>query len=141
MSTTSRRETGFTLLELIVVLAIIGVALALVAPLLARRAPGTALAGASLELTAALRGARAEAIAADRPVLFAGGADGYFIDGRWHRLAAAATAPMRVEIGGGAQIAFYPSGGSSGGRVVLRDREARREIAVDPLTGHAALLR
>jgi general secretion pathway protein H len=143
MSTTSHPSAGFTLIELLVVLAIVGVAIGLVVPFLARRQPQVSLAGAAIELTAVLRGARAEAIAEDRPVVFSGGAGGYFVDGRWRRLAVAAAAPaaLRIDIAGGARISFYPSGGSSGGRVVVRNRTARREIAVDAVTGNAAIVR
>ena len=141
--TSHRDAAGFTLIEIMVVLAIIGVVIGLAVPFLARREPAANLAGASVELAAALRAARAEAIARDRPVVFSGGTGGYFIDGRWRRLAGATVArsAMRVDIAGGARISFYPSGGSSGGRVVVRDNAARREIAVDAVTGHAAFVR
>ena len=137
------REPGFTLIEMMVVLAIIGIALGLALPLLARREPAVALAGAATELTAALRAARDAAITEDRPVVFAGGDGGYLLDGSFRRLCVATMTPtaLRVDVSGGGRISFYPSGGSSGGRVVLRDAAARREIAVDAVTGHATVAR
>ena len=49
--------------------------------------------------------------------------------------------PLRVATEGGAQISFYPSGGSSGGRVVVTGGGATREIAVDALTGRTDAIR
>src|SRR5215472_4129574 len=67
-----KNTAGFTLIELVVVLTIIGMALALAMPLLAGRAAGVSLNAAVGEIRAALRGARNTAIAEDRPVVFRG---------------------------------------------------------------------
>lgn len=143
MSTTSRPESGFTLIELVVALAIIGLILGLVLPLLGRRAPGTALAVAASEIRSVLSEARITAIAEDRPVAFAGDPlGGYRLDGRRYRLAGGEPeAAVRVAVAGGRSIAFFPSGGSSGGRIILAAGDARRALTVDALTGRAAPLR
>lgn len=143
MSTTSRPESGFTLVELVVALAVIGLILGLVLPLLGRRSPGAALAGASIEIRSVLSEARITAIAQDRPVSFAGDPlGGYRLDGRRYRLAGGrAETAVRVAVAGGRPIAFFPSGGSSGGRVILAAGAARRALAVDALTGRATPLR
>jgi general secretion pathway protein H len=134
-----RRNAGFTLIELLVVLAIIGMALALAMPLLAGRAPGASLSAAAGEVRAALRGARSTAIAEDRPVVFSGDpAGGFWLDRRHFTLPAmSGAAAPRVTVDGAARISFYPSGGSSGGRVRLAVGDARRVIIVDTLTGRA----
>ena len=132
------RGGGFTLIEILIVLAIIGLALGLAMPLLMRREPVATSTAAANELIAALRLARSAAIGEDRIVMFGGGTGGYAIDGRFRRLAASPAA--RVDIAGGTALTFFPSGGSSGGNVVLRGGVARREIAVDAVTGHAAIV-
>jgi general secretion pathway protein H len=136
----SRREHGFTLIELVVVLAIIGLSLAIAIPLLARQVSGPALNAASGEIRAALREARSTAIAEDRSVVFRGDpGGGFWLDRQHFTLPVMSGAqPLRVATAGGAQISFFPSGGSSGGRVMLTSGSAQRQIAVDALTGRVA---
>jgi general secretion pathway protein H len=129
---------GFTLLELLIVLAVLSLVMGIAFPLLAKRAPAAALGSAALEVRAALAAARSAAIAENREVAFAGGADGYRIDGAFHGLATGRD--LAVGVRGGARIAFFPSGGSSGGRVVLRNAAAVQEIEINPITGRAALI-
>jgi general secretion pathway protein H len=136
---TSRRDTGFTLIELMVVLAIVGMAVAIAAPLLVRHVTGASLNAAAAEIRAALRGARSTAIAEDRAVVFRGDpGGGYWLDRNHFTLPVLRSAqPPRVAIAGGAAISFYPSGGSSGGRILVVSGDAERQIAVDVLTGRA----
>jgi general secretion pathway protein H len=136
---TSRRERGFTLIELLVVLAIIGLSLAIAMPLLARHVTGATLNAASGEIRAALRGARSTAMVEDRPVVFQGDpGGGYWLDRHHFTLPLMSGArPLRVATEGGAQISFFPSGGSSGGRILVSSGSGQREIAVDALTGRA----
>jgi hypothetical protein len=89
-----------------------------------------------------LRSARIAAIAERRRILFEGDAEtgGYRIDGRHHRLLTGREArALRIATADGLAIAFFPSGGSSGGRVILRGAQTRAVIDIDPLTGHADL--
>jgi general secretion pathway protein H len=133
------RPPGFTLVELLVVLAIAGMMLALAVPLLAAHVTGASLNSATREIRAALRDARSTAIAEDRPVVFRGDpGGGYWLDRNHFTLPVmTGTQPLRVAVLGGAQIAFYPSGGSSGGRILVVSGGGQREIAVDALTGRA----
>jgi general secretion pathway protein H len=133
---TLRRDSGFTLIELMIVLAIVSLVTALTLPLFGARGSGAALAGATAELRAALTAARSTAIAESRDVAFSGDARGYRIDGRPHAMAGG-NAGLRVEIRGGSRISFFPSGGSSGGRVVLYAANARREFEIEAVTGRA----
>ena len=138
-----RRDRGFTLIELVVVLAIIGFSLAIALPLLAEHVTGPTLNAASGEIRAALRGARSTAIAEDRSVVFRGDpAGGYWLDRRHFSLPVMrGEEPLRVATIGGALISFFPSGGSSGGRILVSSTSGQREIAVDALTGRADAVR
>src|SRR5205085_9471729 len=64
------REAGFTLIELIVVLAVLGFALALIVGYKAPWSSGLGLRGTAAELASGLRLARSEAILRNRPVVF-----------------------------------------------------------------------
>jgi len=132
-----RRRDGFTLVELTIVLAILALAASLAMPLLVKRAPAVSLGAATQEVRAALAAARSTAIATDRRVIFGGGDGGYSVDGERHRFAFAGG--VAVETSARARIAFFPSGGSTGGSVVLRSAGVRREIEIDAITGRAAL--
>jgi general secretion pathway protein H len=135
----SRRDRGFTLIELVVVLAIIGLSVAVAVPLLAGHTTGPTLNAASGEIRAALRGARSTAIAENRQVVFRGDSGGgYWLDRDHFTLSQMSGAQrLRVATAGAGQIAFYPSGGSSGGRVLVSSGVGHREIAIDVLTGRA----
>jgi general secretion pathway protein H len=134
---------GFTLVELLVVLAIIGMALAMAMPLLAGHVTGAALNAATSEIRATLRGARSTAIAENRPVVFRGDAGGgYWLDRSHFTLPLMSGAqPLRVTTFGGAQVSFYPSGGSSGGRILIASGSDQRQIVVDVITGRADAVR
>src|ERR1700722_8793706 len=139
----SRREPGFTLVELLVVLAIIGLSLAIAAPFLANHVTGASLNSAAGEIRAALRQARSTAIAEDRSVVFQGDpSGGYWLDrGHFTLPLMSGAQPLRVATIGGARISFFASGGSSGGRILVSSGGGRREIAVDTLTGRADEIR
>lgn len=120
-------------------LAIIGLSLAIAVPLLARHAGSASLSAAAAEIHAALRQARSTAIAEDRTVAFRGDpAGGYWLNRSHFALPLVNGAqPLRVAIAGAARISFFPSGGSSGGRIVVSSGGTERELTVDTLTGRA----
>jgi type II secretory pathway pseudopilin PulG len=123
---------------MIVVLAILALAIGLVVPLLGQRGSGAELNAATGRIRTAMAEARALAIAEGRPVVFRGdSAGGYWLDNRHRGVDAEAGNRLRVLTAGNALIAFFPSGGSSGGRVVVSGPYSRREIVVDGVTGRA----
>jgi general secretion pathway protein H len=136
---TSPGLRGFTLLEVIVVFAIVALVMTMALPLI-RRDDRTASAAAVAEIRAALRNARVMAIAESRTVSFGGAAgSGYRIDGRYAPIPSAPGSGLRVDVAGKPEIFFFPTGGSSGGRVIVRAQNMRREISVEALTGRAVL--
>src|SRR5947209_19484456 len=101
-----RGSGGFTLIEMIVVLAILAVALGLGMPLFGARSSTAELNAAAVRLRAAMAEARAIAVAEDRPVVFRGDrAGGYWLDGR-RRGFDAADDRLRVLTSGNAFISF-----------------------------------
>ena len=139
-----RNSRGFTLLELLVVLAILALMVGLVMPVLGHSIRHAALQGASAEIRAAVRNAGMAAVTEGRITIFRGdpAGGGYWIDRQYHRLAAAdAASPLRVAVAGAGRVSFFPWGGSSGGRIRIEGPQARREIAVDAVTGRAIAVR
>ena len=149
----SRRlnTTGFTLLELLVVLVLLGIIAMLVAPGLADSVENAKFKTASRELLAALRVQRSEAIAQGRIITlhFSGDESSYRIDGESVRLAeglsvvyqaATGVASQSVPVTGNNDLAFYPDGSSSGALLQLRQGEGLRYIRIDWLTGAVSLL-
>jgi general secretion pathway protein H len=136
-------KSGFSLIELLVVLAVLGLALVLVVGYRAPRSDALSLRAAASELAAGLRLARSEAIARNRPVALA-------VDIARHRYRVGAEAarvlPARMsialltiagekhnaEIG---DIRFNPDGSSTGGRILLAEGDRRLAVGVDWLTG------
>lgn len=144
-----RRHRGFSLLELLVVLAILAMTYALVPPLFNIGGSGTELKGAARHLAAALRRAQSHSIASrgEAAVTLDLSARAYAISGdsRTYRLPEAAavkvyTAASEVVEGDKAAIRFYPDGSSTGGRVTLTAAGRDLLVDVDWLTGRVQIL-
>lgn len=143
----SAPASGFTLIELFVVLAIIGFALALVVGYGMPVGRGLDLRNSAAALVSGLRLARSEAILNNRVVLF-----DLDLAGRRFR---SGSAPVRqlpahltielLTINGerrdahSGDIRFNPDGSSSGGRISLADSRRRVLVGVDWLTGRVSL--
>lgn len=141
------REAGFTLIEMIVVVAILGLALMLIAGYRPPWSGGLGVRGAASELASALRLARSEAIARD-------GAVSVVIDVAGHRYRVgdgpgrALPSSLKVEfltvvseqrattVGG---IRFNPDGSSTGGRVTIGDGAHTLVVGVDWLNGRVSI--
>ena len=125
------RESGYTLLEMIVVLAILGLMLGIVVTRGPMHSPRLDTEVAVRELAGALRVARGRAIAQDKPVSVLLAADRYQVDGM-----ASHAVPADVSLSGNTVIRFAPDGSSSGGTVVVQGSNIRMVVAVNWLTGH-----
>lgn len=144
-----RHRQGFTLLELIVVLAIAAVAVAVVPPLIAQAIPGTQLKGAAREVAAGLRYARNRALTSDEEAVLMLDIKGrkFSVSGRKRQYPIpdgldltllTAESEMRGEKKGG--IRFFPDGGSTGGRISLATSKRQYDVDVDWLTGKVRIL-
>jgi general secretion pathway protein H len=141
-----RGETGFTLIELIIVLAIIGALLALVVPNLGRRSANSALTATAHDVAAALRLTRGLAITRSRPTVFTAraGVFGRDDDRRvWHVPAGVTLAFLDSEQSGpprsSGTIRFYPDGSSTGGALALTNGTTRYTVLVAWINGNVSI--
>jgi general secretion pathway protein H len=141
------RLVGFTLIELMVVLAIMGFVMVLFVGYRAPWSSALGLEGTAAELASGLRLARSQAIADNHPVAFA-------LDLADHRYRVGIEAPRSLPaklsialltvdgekrsaaIG---DIRFNPDGSSTGGRITLADGSRRVAVGVDWLTGRVTV--
>jgi len=137
-------ERGFTLLELIVVMAIIGLMVALIPGFLLRDNKGLDLDRATRAVAEGLHDVRSAAIKENRDQLF--GLDverRQFLPGegatpvQLHRdiVVRFITARREQLTGSIGQIRFFPDGSSTGGKVELDLGDLTSQIEVDWLTG------
>ena len=145
--TTCAGERGFTLFELLVVLAILSLVVALGTPAFRRALPGLELKSGVESVAAQLREARALAIGRNAEVELV-----VNLDERSFRVADEPPLRLAPEIGinlltagqeiiaariGG--IRFYPDGTSTGGGITLALDGRHYRVAVDWLTGRVAV--
>lgn len=120
-----RGAAGFTLLEMIVAIAVMGLVLAMVARYGRPHSGRLEMRAASGRVAAAMRLARGLAIAGGRAVVFVP-----------PRLPGGVRAVMQAGPGG---IVFEPDGSALGGRVVLAGAGRKAVIAADWLTGRISV--
>jgi general secretion pathway protein H len=136
-------DRGFSLLELIVVLAIMALAAVALAPITGNASRGITIDAAARDIAVELRAARAAAIYANRETDFT-------IDAVARRYwSGAAPRPKSLPDGiaaafaqgegSRAMIRFFPDGSASGGRILLSGAGRAAAIEVDALTGRARI--
>lgn len=142
-------DRGLTLLEVLVALGIMAMAMAMVLPFGSRSGGAIEADTTAREIASSLRGARAAAIASNRPVDFVvdtqRGAFGYERLSRPRRdgslrLALFTTDQMRAGSEAGS-IRFFPDGSSTGGGVAVNSGTQRVVVMVDWLSGGVSVVR
>ncbi|HIE53987.1 MAG TPA: type II secretion system protein GspH [Chromatiaceae bacterium] len=142
-------QRGFTLLELIVVLAIAAVMMTVVPPLISSALPGAQLKSAARQVAAGLRVARNQALVQrresslvidleKRDFRVSGRPRSYSIpDSLKIELLTAESERLSERRAG---IRFFPAGGSTGGRITLSSGKRALGVDVDWLTGKVRIL-
>lgn len=135
------RQQGFTLLEILVVLVIAGLALSVVAPRLSGLIPGVELRSETGKVVALLRYAQSQAMAQGRIVRVSLSqqpielrVSGTGLPHRWPQsieLDLLAGTPEGIKKG----IYFYPDGSANGGILTLSSGSQRRKVTINWLTG------
>jgi general secretion pathway protein H len=137
---------GFTLLELLVVLALVALALTLVPPMFSRGVPGAELKAAARQVAAGLNEGRSRAIAGNAQVAVTVDVEGHSLrvgEAAARALPAALSLTLvtaeseRLDEHRG-RIRFFPDGGSTGGRVSLSLGDRTYDVTVDWLTGRVS---
>jgi general secretion pathway protein H len=141
-------EAGFTLIELIVVFAIVAVLIVMVAGRGSPVSPATHARAAAREMAGAMRAARSEAIMTNRSVFFSVDANGrrYWWGKRMAQLlpsdlnVALLTAKDQMESESVGHVRFDPDGGSTGGRVAIAGGGHNWWVGVDWLSGRVTVV-
>ena len=135
---------GFTLLEMVVVLAIIAVVMALSVPMFDTAFPGAQVKSAAHNLASGLRYTRDQAITTNRSTAFVINTQKrqYGMDGDLsfrklppELILSLKTAHSEVVDDYTGRIRFFPDGSSTGGRITLADRGRIYSVMVDWILG------
>jgi general secretion pathway protein H len=145
----ARHPAGFTLLEMIIVVAVLGLALGLVVTRGPMRSRTLDLQATVNQVAQSLRIARSMAIASDSPVRFAVDipAHSFRIENERptvlpNTISISIVAESRETVGRRlAAIRFNGDGSATGGRIELADGQRAAQIGVDWLTGRVTVSR
>jgi general secretion pathway protein H len=140
---------GLTLLEILIVMALMAILAAFVIPMFGGPVSTSELRSSARQLAAGLRLARSEALSQRRETFLVIDVAGrrFKVD----REAREHTLPKRVELklftaqndlvsDSVGSIRFFPDGGSNGGRITVASGERKFDVDVDWLTGRVAIL-
>jgi len=134
---------GFTLLEMLVVLTIIGIITALAVPFYSKMAPRLRILSANHELLLDLRHARSEAMTDKRTITipFYPDQNTYVLDDHKHKMAVdiiVSLEKMKEQSPEDTStLHFYSDGSATPGLITLSDNGRRINIHIDGLTGQA----
>ena len=147
--TTRASRRGVTLLELLIVLAIMAIVAGFVIPMFGGPVSTSELRSAARQLAAGLRLAQSEAVSQRRQTFLvldvAGKRFKVDNDPQEHKL------PSKVELKlftaqndlvseSVGSIRFFPDGGSNGGRITVASGDRKFDVDIDWLTGRVAIL-
>jgi general secretion pathway protein H len=145
----NREDAGFSLLELIVVLILIGAAAAMVAPSFTGSIKNLELETSARDLITQMRHARSEAIGRQKVYRVVLDRDGenafYYLANDFGE--EISRVPLASEIRWGIEeqelplvVSFYPNGRSSGTRFSVRNRQKEMWIELNRITGFAKVV-
>jgi general secretion pathway protein H len=141
-----RAQRAFTLLEMLAVIILIGIAATAVAISISHGLASARINAAAGELTAALRATRTQAIVHGQPRIFQVKMDDETYRGADQRdvrlpkgLQLEVTSAKKDMSGGTARIIFFPDGSSTGGRITIRSGQREWHVNVSWLTGAITL--
>ena len=143
------RQGGVTLLELLIVIALMGIIAALVVPMFGGPMSTSELRATARQLAAGLRLARSEAVSERRETFLVVDVAGKRFkierEAREHALPSKVdlklfTAQNDLVSENVGSIRFYPDGGSNGGRITVASGARKFDVDVDWLTGRVAIL-
>lgn len=135
---------GFTLLELLVVLALATVLIGLVPPLISAAIPGVELKSSARRVAAGLRLAREEAIRTGRDTSFTIDLDerSFQVEGQGRRASLPKGLDLKLEVATAelespqrGSIRFFADGASTGGRIILAHDGQGWQVGAQWLTG------
>jgi general secretion pathway protein H len=140
---------GFTLLEVLVVVALMAVIASLAAPLLVRAVSGAEAQVWARQVAATLRNSRSLAIIENRNLAVTVDIDDRSIridDGAVKRLPDSlhirvSSARSEQEDTRTAGIRFFPDGSSTGGEIILQDAKSIYHVQIEWLTGQVAIVK
>lgn len=141
------RSSGFTLVELLVVLAVIAFIFTIIPPLFDRGLSGASLKAAARGIAGALRQARSEAITRNREITFTIDVEGHrygvgnLVGGAIPKdaeISLFTAQSERIDATTG-NIRFFPNGGSTGGRVSIVHDQRQYHVSIDWLTGQVSV--
>lgn len=142
-------RSGFSLIELLVVLGILSLLVALIPPVVSTTLDGQKVKGAVRELAAGLRAARGQAVATQQDVALALDVESrrYAVGARSHALnlprdtqITLRTATTEQQTNSSGTIRFFPDGSATGGEITLTRGQRAYAIRIAWLTGRVTVV-